>query len=166
MTELLKTKTKLHGGHRAYMSKLIAKCKVGHDNYEPSLQTKTKTWKATLLEKETTLKELDEAIFELGSGDEILKELETASTFTEQIKETIVIIDDKLKAETPQNINQPWQAAQAVQDPTTYESKGVTHARLPKLVIKKFGGQPWQWLEFWDSFVASVHNNQDLSDAE
>ena len=86
------------------------------------------------------MKELDEAIFELVSEDEILKEIETASTFTEQIKETIVIIDDKLKAETPQ----PWQAAQAVQDPITYKSKGVTHARLPKLVIKKFGGQPWQ----------------------
>ena len=121
---------------------------------------------ATLQEKETTLKELDEAIFELVSEDEILKEIVTASTFTEQIKETIVIIDDKLKAETPQNNNQPWQAAQTVQDPTTYKSKGVTHARLPKLVIKKFGFQPWQWLEFWDSFVASVHNNEDLSDAE
>ena len=166
MTELLKTKTKVRGGHRAHTSKLIAECKVAFDNYEPSLQTKIKTWKATLQEKETTLKDLDEAIFELVSEDEILKEIETASTFTEQIKETIVIIDDKLKAETPQNNNQPWQAAQAVQDPTTYKSKGVTHARLPKLVIKRFGGQPWQWLEFWDSFVASVHNNEDLSDAE
>ena len=37
---------------------------------------------------------------------------------------------------------------------------------MPKLVIKKFGGQPWQWLEFWDSFVTSVHNNEDLLDAE
>ena len=128
----------------------------------PVYRQKFKTWKATLQEKETTLKELDEAIFELVSEDEILKEIETASTFTEQIKETIVIIDDKLKAGIPQNNNQPWQAAQAVQDPTTYKSK----ARLPKLVIKKFGGQPWQWLEFWDSFVASVHNNEDLSDAE
>ena len=153
-------------GHRAHTSKLIAECKVALDNYEPSQQTKMKTWKATLQEKETTLKELDEAIFELVSEDETLKEIETASTFTEQIKETIVIIDDKLNAETPQNNNQPWQAAQAVQDPTTYKSKGVTHARLPKLVIKKFGGQPWQWLEFWDSFVASVHDNEDLSDAE
>ena len=162
MTELLKTKTKVRGGHRAHTSKLIAECKVALDNYEPSLQTKIKTRKATLQEKETTLKELDEAIFELVSEDEILKEIETASTFTEQIKETIVIIDNKLKAETPQ----PWQAAQAVQDPKTYKPKGVTYARLPKLVIKKFGGQPWQWLEFWDSFVASVHNNEDLSDAE
>ena len=162
MTELLKTKTKVRGGHRAHTSKLIAECKVALDNYEPSLQTKIKTWKATLQEKETTLKELDEAIFELVYEDEILKEIETASTFTEQIKETIVFIDDKLTAET----SQPWQAAQAVQDPTTYKSKGVTHARLPKLVIKKFGGQPWQWLEVWDSFVASVHNNEDLSDAE
>ena len=123
MTELLKTKTKVRGGHRAHTSKLIAECKVALDNYEPSLQTKIKTWKATLQEKETTLKEFNEAIFELVSEDEILKEIETASTFTEQIKETIVIIDDKLKAETPQNNNQPWQAALAVQNPTTYNQR-------------------------------------------
>ena len=159
MTELLKTKTKVRGVHRAHMLKLIAEYKVPLDNYEPILPTKIKTWTATLQEKETTLEELDEAIFELVSEDEILNEIETASTFTEQIKETNVIIDDKRNAETPQNNNQPWQAAQAVQDPTTYKSKGVTHARLPKLVIKKFGGQPWQWLEFWDSFVTSLHNN-------
>ena len=60
MTELLKTKTKVRGGHRAHTSKLIAECKVALDNYEPSLQTKIKTWKATLQEKETTLKELDD----------------------------------------------------------------------------------------------------------
>ena len=132
MTELIKTKTKVRGGHRAHTSKLIAECKVALDNYEPSLQTKIKTWKATLQEKETTLKELDEAIFELVSEDEILKEVETASTFTEQIKEAIIIIDDKLKAETPQNNNQPWQAAQAVQDPSTYKSKGCNTCTTAK----------------------------------
>ena len=42
MTELLKTKTKVRGGHRAHTSKLIAECKVALDNYEPSLQTKIK----------------------------------------------------------------------------------------------------------------------------
>ena len=87
MDELLKTKTKVRGGHRAHTSKLIAECKVALDNYEPSLQTKIKTWKTTLQEnpqeKETTLKELDEAIFEPVSEGEILKEIETASTFTE-----------------------------------------------------------------------------------
>ena len=99
MTELLKTRTKVRGGHRAHTSKLIAECKVALDNYEPSLQTKIKTWKATLQEKETALKELDEAISEPVCEDEILKGIETASTFIEQIKETTVIIDDKLKAE-------------------------------------------------------------------
>ena len=89
MTELLKTKTKVCVGHRAHTWKLIAECKVALHNYEPSLQTKIKTWKATSQEKETTLKELDEAIFELVSEDEILKEIETATIFTEQIKERL-----------------------------------------------------------------------------
>ena len=55
MTELLKTKTKVCGGHRAHTSKLIAECKVALDNYEPSLQTKIKTWKATFTRKGDSL---------------------------------------------------------------------------------------------------------------
>ena len=67
-----------------------------------------------------------------------MKEIETTSTFIEQTKETIVIIDDKLKAETLQN-NQPGQAPQAIQDSTRYKSKGVTHAQLPKLLDANLG---------------------------
>ena len=38
--------------------------------------------------------------------------------------------------------------------------------RLSKLVIKKFGGQACHWIEFWDTFVSAVHNNESLSDIE
>ena len=40
------------------------------------------------------------------------------------------------------------------------------YARLPKLVIKKFGGQDCNGIEFWDTFKSAVHNNEDLSDIE
>ena len=55
MAELLKTKTKVRGGHRAHTSKVIHQCKQLLGNFEPGLKTKLKSLKATLLEKGANL---------------------------------------------------------------------------------------------------------------
>ena len=34
------------------------------------------------------------------------------------------------------------------------------------LEIQKFGGDASQWFTFWDNSVASIHNNEELSDVE
>ena len=34
--------------------------------------------------------------------------------------------------------------------------------RLPKLELKKFGGEILKWQEFWDTFEASIHKNSSL----
>ena len=38
--------------------------------------------------------------------------------------------------------------------------------RLPKLTLKKFGGDITLWSSFWDSFESSIHNNPDLTDID
>ena len=38
--------------------------------------------------------------------------------------------------------------------------------KLPKLVLKKFNGQPTAWQEFYDAFDSSVHKNPSLSDVD
>ena len=40
--------------------------------------------------------------------------------------------------------------------------KGTGTIRLPKLELKKFGGQILKWQEFWDTCEATIHNNQAL----
>ena len=40
------------------------------------------------------------------------------------------------------------------------------HINLPKINIKSFGGDPLQWLTFWDSFSAAIDKNHRLSDIE
>ena len=40
--------------------------------------------------------------------------------------------------------------------------KGTGTIRLPKLELKKFGGQILKWQEFWDTLEATIHNNQAL----
>ena len=38
-----------------------------------------------------------------------------------------------------------------------------TQVKLPKLELKKFDGDHSKWISFWDSFEASVHNNESLT---
>ena len=40
------------------------------------------------------------------------------------------------------------------------------HINLPKINIKPFGGDPLEWLTFWDSFSAAIDKNLELSDVE
>ena len=40
------------------------------------------------------------------------------------------------------------------------------HINLPKINIKSFGGDPLEWLTFWDSFSAAIDKNLELSDVE
>ena len=37
------------------------------------------------------------------------------------------------------------------------------HAKLPKLELKKFHGNPIEWYPFWESFESAVHKNPNLS---
>ena len=38
--------------------------------------------------------------------------------------------------------------------------------RLPKITLRKYGGNPAEWTSFWDSYQSSIHNNPDLSDID
>ena len=45
-------------------------------------------------------------------------------------------------------------------------NRGQVAARLPKLTIPIFGGDPLDWQPFWDSFEAAIHNNTQLNGAQ
>lgn len=38
--------------------------------------------------------------------------------------------------------------------------------RLPKLTIRKFGGDLTKWVSFWVSFESAIHNNPTLTDID
>ncbi|XP_068670895.1 uncharacterized protein [Montipora foliosa] len=42
----------------------------------------------------------------------------------------------------------------------------LTHAKLPKLELRKFSGDPINWHPFWESFESAIHKNTTLSDVE
>ena len=41
-------------------------------------------------------------------------------------------------------------------------AKVFTHAKLPKLELKKFHENPMHWYPFWESFESAVHKNPNL----
>ena len=43
------------------------------------------------------------------------------------------------------------------------QSVGQFVSRLPKLTLPTFGGDPFQFQTFWDSFAAAVHNDNSLT---
>lgn len=45
-------------------------------------------------------------------------------------------------------------------------NRGQVAARLPKLTIPMFGGDPLDWQPFWDGFEAAVHSNAQLNGAQ
>ena len=45
-------------------------------------------------------------------------------------------------------------------------SKVLTHAKLPKLELKKFHGNLIHWYPFWDSFESTFHKNPNLSSVD
>ena len=48
----------------------------------------------------------------------------------------------------------------------TNAASGNKHAKLPRLTLKSFLGDPGEWLTFWDSFESAVHENPELQNID
>jgi len=44
----------------------------------------------------------------------------------------------------------------------TVHNRPVAKAKLPKLELKKFNGDPLMWPEFWDLYDVAIHTNSDV----
>ena len=157
----LTNKKKQRGGHRSYVTKIINRVNETLENYDPSKEIKLKQHKIVLVERLTTLQTLDDQILELITQDaDIEKEIDEAGKFREDIHEVMIKIDNLLLSATKAEASAVSTASSSV------AAKKASTAKLPKLEIQKFGGDASQWFTFWDNFVASIHNNEELSDVE
>ena len=127
------------------------------ENYEPSNEIKLRQQKIILEEQLGTLQSLDDQILELLTDDtQIATEIDESGEFRAGIHEIMIRIDKLLisKEDKKQKCEQ------------VVTSKTGASAKLPKLQIPKFSGNPCQWNSFWDSFCAGVHNREELTDVE
>ena len=80
-----------------------------------------------------------------------------------------MVIIDKFLKENTQSICTT--EGPKLMNPSHSPSNGVSDnsnnkIELPKLEIKKFSGNPGEWVTFWDSFQSAIHTNEQLTDTQ
>ena len=141
-------------GHRSYVSKTIK-------NIEDVLKSEKvdsnllNAYRQNLVEKMLILKDLDDKILaELTEEDGITNEFENSSDFNLNIQIAIFSTDEIL---TEINGGNKGMVGMSLPKPNT--------AKIPKIEIKPFYGNPITFQSFWDSFEANINSNRSLEDA-
>ncbi|XP_068697335.1 uncharacterized protein [Montipora foliosa] len=95
-------------------------------------------------------------VMSLETEEDILKDTESALMF-QDISDWQFKIEQFVKSKEETPLSQ-FHHSSFKQAPTPR-----MHINLPKINIKSFGGDPLEWLTFWDSFSAVIDKNFQLS---
>ena len=99
-------------------------------------------------------------VMSLETEEDIQLDTETALSFQDDVSYRQFRIGRLLKSKQDTPVSQ-FHYSSLKQEPAPR-----MHINLPKINIKSFGGDPLQWLTFWDSFSAAIDKNHGLSDIE
>ena len=113
---------------------------------------------------------LDGNILDLTPEDDLDRKVQLADKTWEKIIQIQAALKDVYKntTTTRELADQPQQLTSQDHDgsrESTPEHRAC-HVKLPKLSIKRFGGDLTKWTTFWDAFDAAVHSNPHLSNIE
>ena len=103
--------------------------------------------------------------------DLLEKEIYDRCIFDSSLHETIFCIEARLKVKaTVENVsissnNSNVSGSETSGGGSTVSAKSCK-AKLPKLSLPTFSGDPVAWTTFWESFSFAIHQNEDLSDIE
>ncbi|KAL9976468.1 hypothetical protein ACROYT_G013775 [Oculina patagonica] len=182
MSELkkkLKKKVKVRESHRVFVRKTIHEAKDQIDKpEEPNALKKFKSLRCTLQDKFSELKTLDNKIVDLVDDSKIEETVSESCDFQSAIQACIVDLETAIDAKTNEGKSQEGQGAildsqssnnSSLQTSGTHSSGSTniaTHAKLPKLELKKFSGNPIYWHPFWESFESAIDKNTSLNDVD
>ena len=183
MSELTKLK-QVRAGHRTHVKKLIDKAKSAPPK-DSNLDDAAVSL-ATLEKKESILAKLDQDILALlGDTDEISKEIEDTSDFTDGLTEVTTklrltveyhkkLVEQQFKPPRPESPSHSRSPSPTADQSTTHNVRNSTVAqkksggliRKPKIVLKEYDGSFLKWNNFWEQFETAIHNDDDVSDIE
>ena len=96
-------------------------------------------------------------VMSFATEEDILKDTESALLFQDNISDWQVKIKKFVRSKQETPVSQ-FHHSSLKQAPTPR-----MHINLPKINIKSFGGDPLEWLTFWDSFSAAIDKNLELT---
>ena len=152
---------KIRAAHRLHTRKVLASVDELLMDYDGSDTTKDKIKRITITlnEKLATLKALDKSILAAIDEGNLEPEIEESEEFRARIHGALVKLQ---KCENSHGKQESPQGSQGGSVPSS-SSNG---AKLPKLHIKRFAGNPKNWQTFWDSFSSAVHKNASLTNVD
>ena len=140
-------------GNRAYVTRTINVVKDMLQNYDGTSKSRLSSYRKSLNEKIETLMKFDiEILATLKEDEDIEGEIIQSSEIKDDIQDIIFQIDDKLSMEE-QSLASHGSHSSLISS----ESRS-SHAKLPKLTLKSFDGNPIEFQSFWDSFNAAVND--------
>ena len=156
----VKKKIKARQGHRTFAESVMTKSReLIAGEITEDICRKLQVNKRILEDKIALLESINGEIVDLlNAKDNIEKEIIDSSEFNATIDECLVQIDIVLTENAKVQVSPP----QPVLTPSTAPIK----AKLPKLSLNKFSGNPVDWQAFWDSFDSAVGSNSSLSDVD
>ena len=105
--------------------------------------------KASLIQKK------DNDILDILEEDKFDEDIQEATDFGLKLTKNIAIIEKYLEKNRHKDIKLKEAAA-----------RDTTGVKLPKIHIKKFFGDPTSWQQFYETYEATVHKNEKISDIE
>ncbi|XP_068692506.1 uncharacterized protein [Montipora foliosa] len=150
--------------HRNFVRKTIAEAKDLISGGNPIEVKKLKLLRTSLQTKCSELQVLDRDIVELLEDvSKIDSDVSESCELIYVIQECMVDLESALTAQESQGKNQQSNSLESVGTAQGHLQAVHTHAKLPKLELKKFHGNPIEWYPFWESFESAVHKNSNLS---
>ena len=162
----VKKLTKIRAGHRADVTKKLSQAKAIMENFQPTGRSELEALHNVLLTKDGLLKELNTRMIDVMLEDEgteddaISAEISAASDIEITIQITLEDIKKELKWVRHPNEDDN----RSVSSGSSTNSEKKRSAKLPKIEIEKFGGDPKKWQEWWDAFNSLVHTDDELSE--
>ena len=149
---------KIRAAHCLHARKVLASVDELFMDYDGSDITKDKIKRITITlnEKIVTLKALDESILAAIDEGNLEPEIEESEGFRARIHGSLV------KLQRCENSHGKQESPQGRQGGLVPSTSSI-NAKLPKLHIKKFAGNPKNWQTFWDSFSSAEHKNASLT---
>ena len=127
------------------------------ENIRPTLESH----KINLEKQQKQIETLNQEIAELVGADAIVKEILVRCEFEASLQETISLIFHGYRL--PRN---PQIQPSINQQEAPIGAKTSSKAKLPKLTLPKFAGDPTEWTTFWDSFSSAIHLSEELSEID
>lgn len=172
----LKKKVKVRESHRVFVRKTIHEANDQIEKpEEPNALKKLKSLRCTLQDKLSELKTLDNEILDLVDESRIEENVSESCDFASAIQACIVDLESAIDAKANEGKSQEGQGAILDSQSSKLQTPGMksggstnntTHAKLPKLELKKFSGNPIYWHPFWESFESAIDKNTSLNDVD